>query len=169
MEPHLNHRQLDSDDEFPSTDAVADTHLDSPELAALDLTMNDSDGADVDACGDIVPASSQVLREVGVQMLADTIHDVEVVGDTAPASPQALREAGVHMLPGSGHQAALVHLSQPRDVDVWVEPIRSAPSTPVAVKNRFAPLIEGGLRPSRRLVLTGAQEGVAVDSDTEIW
>ena len=138
--------QFDSDDEFPSMIAVADTHLDSPELAAFDFTVNDWD---IDACGDTEPASSQVLREVGMQMLADTIHDVDAVGDTAPASSQALREVGVHMLTGSGHQAELVHLSQPRDEEVWVEPIRSASSTPVAVQNRFAPLIEGGLHPSR--------------------
>ena len=105
--------------------------------------MNDSD---IDACGDTEPASSKVLREAGKQMLADTIHYVDAVGDTAPASSQALREAAVHMLPGSGYQEELVHLSQPRDEEVWVEPIRSAPSTPVAVQNRFAPLIEGGLR-----------------------
>ena len=42
-----------------------------------------------------------------------------------------------------------------------------APSTLVAVQNRFAPLIaEGGL-PSRRLVLVGVQEDDVADSDTE--
>ena len=163
----LRATQLDSDDEFPSTVAVAVTHLDSPELAAFDRTVNDSDGADIDACGDTVPASSQVLREAGMQMLADTIHDVDAVGDTALASSQAFREVGVHVLPGSSHQAALVHHSQPRDEEVWVEPIRNASSTQVAVQNRFTPLIDGGLRPSRRLVLTDIQDGVAVDSDTE--
>ena len=90
--------------------------------------MNDSDGADIDACSDTALASSQVLREVGV-----------------------------HGLPGSSHQAALVHHSQPREEEVWVEPIRNAPS-PVAVQNRFAPLTDGGLRPTRRLVLAGVQD-----------
>ena len=44
-----------------------------------------------------------------------------------------------------------------------------APSTPVVVQNRFAPLIAaGGPPPSRRLVLVGAQEDdVAMVSDTE--
>ena len=33
----LRATQLDSDDEFPYTVAVADTHLDSPELAAFEI------------------------------------------------------------------------------------------------------------------------------------
>ena len=61
---------------------------------------------------------------------------------------------------GSSHQAALVHHSQPRDEEVWVEPIRNAPSSCSAL------LTDGGFRPTRRLVFAGVQDE-AVDSDTE--
>ena len=72
----------------------------------FDLTVNHSNGVDIDACGDTALASSQVLRE-----------------------------GGVHVLLGSSHQAALVHHSQPRDEEVWVEAIRNAPS-PVAAQKK---------------------------------
>ena len=57
--------------------------------------------------------------------------DIHVCGDTALGSSQVFGE--VHGLPGSSHQAALVRHNQPRDEEVWVEPIRNAPS-PVAVR-----------------------------------
>ena len=84
---------------------------------------------------------------------------------TRLVSSQVLREVGVHGLLGSSHQAALVHHSQLRDEEVWVEPIRMPPHQ-FAVQNRFALLTDGGLRPTRRLVLAGVQDE-AVDSDTE--
>ena len=72
--------------------------------------MNDSDGVDIDACGDTALGSSQVLREVGV-----------------------------HGLRGPSHQAVLVHHSQPRDEEVWVELIRNAPSPEVEQVVVFVP------------------------------
>ena len=69
-------------------------------------------------------------------------------------------------MPGPSHQAALVHHSQPRDEEVWVEPIRNA-SSPVAVQNRFALLTDGGFRPTRRLVFAGGPRRGSGFRDTE--
>ena len=97
---------------------VPENGMEIPTTAVFDLTVNDLDGADIDACGDTVLGSFQVLREVGVHGML------------------------------SNASGVLVYHSQPRDEVVWVEPIRNAPS-PVAVQNRFTPLTDGGLRPTR--------------------
>ena len=135
---------MDSDDEPLATVVVAQTRAANSKLAAFDLTRDDSYGPNVvDEVCDTVPASSHALREAGVHMWRATSHRVE-----AHDQPSIEEEA---------------HSTMPAS-----EAIKSALSTPVAVQYRFAPLIaEADPRPSRRFVLVGGPEGVAMDSDTE--
>ena len=120
---------MDSDDEVLPTAPVANTSVDSSELAAFDLTVDDSDEV-----GDTAPASSQALREAGLQMEHMADADVEV-GETAPASSGALREVGVQMVVPDVHRMHEEEVLSTMPAAPFL-----APSTLVAVQNRFLQL-----------------------------
>ena len=77
-----------------------------------------------------VPASSQALREVRLQVEHMADADIEV-GETVPASSGALRDVGAQVVPH-------VHRMHEEEVLSTIPAAPSlAPSTPVAVQNRL--------------------------------
>ena len=84
VEASWRQTQVNSDDQLLPTAPVANTSVDNSELAAFDLTVDDSDEV-----GDTAPASSGALREVGAQMVVPDVHRMyeEEVPSTIAAAP----------------------------------------------------------------------------------